>query len=166
MSLWLVAQIVNSAEKPIARYLGQLGIEWYVPKQRLHVFDRRTERKRYIVRPLFPGYAFLRAWRHSLLEIPGVLGVIVDGNGEPAHNRRLDREIEALRAKHDRRGFIRIEPKSRFAPGDQVRVLTGVFREFLGRCAKVRAPGHVTVELELFGRRQPVDYTEQDLATA
>src|SRR5215471_19597997 len=128
MSDWLVARVIANTENTVIDRLGQLEIETYLPRTRERIFDCRTSRKRWITRPLFPCYLFVRSAAFYLLfDITGIVGVIMFG-GRPAMSDQLDGEIAKLRAKEDPRGFILDKPKpKRFQRGDQARVLTGIF---------------------------------------
>ena len=122
------------------------------------------------IQPFFRGYAFVFVAEGRWVAIDrtfGVLGVIRFGE-VPA--RVPEQEIEALRARADAGGVIRLPPeppKRVWARGDQVKILAGQFASFdgthSGMSARAREIVLITVlgaQRRLFGsqRRSPMAY--------
>src|ERR1700704_4305088 len=79
---WFVIWTESRAEKKVEARLAALGLSPWLPmvKER----HRWSDRWREVIRPLFPGYLFVRArsveW-HKVLQTPGVLTVIKRDGG-------------------------------------------------------------------------------------
>ena len=61
--------------------------------------------------------------------------------------------IAELRGREDERGFVRLERRSRFAPGDQIRVVEGIFDACLGLFEDMVDHERVAILLDLLGRK-------------
>ena len=92
---WTVIYVASRQEKVVAKRLGQLQIEHYVPLvTRMRIW---SDRRKKIEIPLFNGYVFVRPARHQqdlVLQQPGAVAY-VRYNGQPA--RVGDDEIETIR---------------------------------------------------------------------
>jgi transcriptional antiterminator RfaH len=134
-------------------HLGRQGFDVYVPrylKQRRHA--RRIEK---VAAPLFPGYLFvaIELATQRWLSIDSTIGVarLVRHGDRPAPVPRP--VIDALMSRHDFDGFVRLERRPRFAPGDKIRVVGGAFCDCLGLYEGMSARERVTILLELLGRK-------------
>jgi transcriptional antiterminator RfaH len=150
---WYVVQTQPRAESKAVFHLDRQGFASYLPR---YLKRRRHARRLEIVAaPLFPRYLFVcidmatQRWRalHSTI---GISRLICNGE-EPAAVR--GEVIEQLRGREDERGFIRLEAHARFAPGDKVRVLDGVFSTCLGLYEGMTDKERVAILLDLLGRK-------------
>ena len=150
---WYVVQTQTNAERKAASHLIRQGFEAYLPR---YLKRRRHARRVDIVpAPLFPRYMFVavdmatQRWRsiHSTL---GVARLVCNGE-EPAPVPIG--VVETLRAREDVGGFIPLDTRPRFAPGDKVRVLDGAFTECLGLIDFVTDRERVAILLDLLGRK-------------
>ena len=168
MADWLVARTLVNAERKVTELLGDRGTETYWPRYRQPIVDRRTRRRRSVIRSLFPSYVFVRSRAfYFLLDVSGVSGIIMNGNA-PAQSDQLDSEILRLRSSEDRSGFVPrplIEKKFKFRKGDSVRVLKGLLKDRIGKC-DFYCDDLVVVTVDMLGRKIPVRYSEFELAAA
>jgi transcriptional antiterminator RfaH len=150
---WYVAQTHPHAESKASLHLRRQGFDVYLPrylKQRRHA--RRIEK---VAAPLFPSYLFVgidlatQRW----LAIDSTIGVarLVRHGDRPAPVPQSI--IDALLLRHDADGFVQLQPRPRFAPGDKVRVVGGAFCDCLGLYEGMSAHERVTILLELLGRK-------------
>ena len=162
---WYVVQTHVNGEAKAASHLARQGFGFYFPrylKRRSHA--RKVET---VARPLFPRYLFVaidiatQRWR-SIQSTVGVSQIVAWG-GNPASVD--DGVINALRAREDEGGFIRLERRARFAPGDKVRILDGAFLDSLALVEGVNDRDRVAVLLELLGRKVRV-FVGADLIAA
>src|SRR5258708_38497782 len=108
-----------------------------------------------MAKSLFPRYLFVaidvatQRWR-SIQSTFGVARLVSNGDDPTMLPEGV---IRALKAREDDSGFITMESKPAFAPGDKVRVLAGAFMECAGLFNGLADHGHVSVLLELLGRK-------------
>jgi transcriptional antiterminator RfaH len=163
--LWYVVQTQINAEAKAARNLVRQGFEIYLPrylKRRSHA--RKIEK---VAAPLFPRYMFVRMdiatqrWR-SVQSTYGVSHLVLNGS-DPAPV--AGQVIDALKAREDASGYVTLDQRPKFAIGDKVRVLAGVFAENLGLFDGMADRDRVAILLELLGRKVRVSL-EADLVAA
>ena len=162
---WYVVQTqVNSEAKAARNLLGQ-GFEIYLPrylKRRSHA--RKVEK---IATPLFPRYLFVRIdmatqrWR-SVQSTFGVSRLVLNGS-DPA--RVPQQVLRLLKAREDESGYVRLDQRPKFALGERVRVLAGVFAENLALFDGLADHDRVAILLDLLGRKVRVSI-EADMVAA
>jgi transcriptional antiterminator RfaH len=163
---WYVVQTHTHAEAKAAAHLARQGFTAYLPrylKRRRH--SRRIET---IAAPLFPRYLFVtvdvmcQRWRaiHSTI---GVARLVCNGDDPVAV---ADKVIETLRAGEDGQGFVSLRQRPRFALGEKVRVLDGVFADCLGLFDGMKDSDRVAVLLDLLGRKVRLVLDEFSVAAA
>ena len=163
--LWYVVQTQINAEAKAARNLLQQGFEIYLPrylKRRSHA--RKIEK---VAAPLFPRYMFVnidiatQRWR-SVQSTYGVSHLVLNGS-EPAPVAGA--VIESLKAREDTSGFVKLDQRPKFAIGEKVRVLAGVFAENFGLFDGMADRDRVAILLDLLGRKVRVSI-EADMVAA
>jgi transcriptional antiterminator RfaH len=162
---WYVVQTHARGEHKAAAHLTRQAFEVYLPrhlKRRRHA--RRTET---VAAPLFPRYLFVRIdvgaqrWR-SIQSTIGVARLVCQGEHPlPVHPRVID----DLKRGEDARGFVVLNERPQFAPGDRVRIVDGAFGAQLGLYEGMTGDERVAVLLELLGRKVRVKL-DVDLITA
>src|SRR5687767_14406317 len=152
-SCWYLAHTQPRAEAKASLNLRRQGFEIYLPrylKQRRHA--RRVES---VLAPLFPGYLFVaidintQRWL-SIDSTFGVTRLVRDGDRPAAVPSAI---ITALKCREDAKGFVVLDQRPRFSPGDKVRVLEGAFRDCYGLYDGMSAGDRVAILLELLGRK-------------
>jgi transcriptional antiterminator RfaH len=88
----------------------------------------------------------------------GISRIVCHGD-QPAPVR--DGVVEELKRRQDERGLIRLERRARFDPGDPIRVVAGVFSEFLGLYEGMDERDRVAVLLNLLGRKVRVHLSSE-----
>jgi transcriptional antiterminator RfaH len=152
-SRWYVVQTHVNGEAKAASNLLRQGFGVYFPrylKRRSHARKIDT-----VVRPLFPRYLFVaidvatQRWR----SIQSTIGVshLVSWRGNPASVD--DDVVGALKQREDEAGFIRLERRVRFLPGDTVRVLEGAFTDSLALVEGINDRERVAILLDFLGRK-------------
>lgn len=150
---WYVIETHPHDEAKAEAHLRRQGFETYLPrysKRRSHA--RRVE---IVAAPLFPRYLFVainmatQQWRciHSTF---GVTRLVAYGDSPIP---LADQVIEGLKRREDEVGLVRLEPKLDFAPGDNIRVLTGPFEACLGLCESIADRDRVAILLDFLGRK-------------
>ena len=163
---WYVVQTHPHAELKAATHLVRQGFKTYLPrylKRRSHA--RRIEQ---VAVPLFPRYLFVaidtaaQQWRciHSTL---GVARLIAHGDSPTPLE---DQVIEGLKHREDEAGFVHLEPKLDFVPGDNIRVLSGAFEACLGLCESITDRDRVAIMLDFLGRKVRIVLSAATVAAA
>jgi transcriptional antiterminator RfaH len=164
-SRWYVVQTHVNAEAKASANLDRQGFAVYLPrylKRRSHARKVDT-----VARALFPRYLFVaidlatQRWR----AIQSTLGVshLIGWGGQPASVE--DGVINALKAREDERGFVKLARRSAFSPGDKVRIVEGAFIDNLALVEGVSDHERVAVLLDLLGRKVRV-FVGADLIAA
>jgi transcriptional antiterminator RfaH len=163
---WYVVQAQPHGEAKAVWHLGRQGFETYLPryeKRRRHA--RRIEM---VAAPLFPRYLFVaidmasQRWR-SINSTIGVSRLVCNGE-EPAP--LAERIVEGLRRREDGQGFVRLEARPRFAIGEQVRIVDGIFASCLGLFDGISDNERVAVLLDMLGRKVRVVLDDLSVAAA
>jgi transcriptional antiterminator RfaH len=164
-SSWYVVQTQINAEAKAARNLLRQGFEIYLPrylKRRSHA--RKIEN---VPAPLFPRYMFVQInmatqrWR-SIQSTFGVSHLVLQGSDPACVAPEI---VNALRAREDEGGYVKLDQRPKFALGEKVRVLAGVFAENLGLFDGMADRDRVAILLDLLGRKVRVSL-EADLVAA
>jgi len=150
---WYVVQTHVNGEAKAASNLVRQGFGVYFPrylKRRSHARKIDT-----VARPLFPRYLFVaidlatQRWR----SIQSTIGVshLVSWRGSPASVN--DDVIGALKQREDEGGFIKLDRRVCFSPGDTVRVLEGAFTDSLALVEGINDRERVAILLDFLGRK-------------
>jgi transcriptional antiterminator RfaH len=163
---WYVVQTQVNGEAKAAINLQRQGFEIYLPR---YLKRRRHARKVDIAaKPLFPRYMFVaidmgsQRWR-SIQSTFGVARLVCHGD-EPA--RVPAGIVNAIRAREDEKGFVRIEDKPAFARGDKVRILGGAFTDAAGFFEGLADHDRVSILLDMLGRKVRVLLGVESVAAA
>jgi transcriptional antiterminator RfaH len=162
---WFVAHTQPQAEAKATAHLNRQGFEIYFPrylKRRRHA--RRIET---VAAPLFPRYLFVavdlsaQRWR-SIYSTVGVSRLVCSGDDPSAVP---DGIVEALKSREDVDGFIKLDFRPPFRPGDRIRVLDGAFATCLGLFEGMAERERIAILLDLLGRKVRV-VLDADLVAA
>jgi transcriptional antiterminator RfaH len=152
-SRWYVVQTQPHAETKAMGHLIRQGFEAYLPR---YLKRRRHARKvEMVAAPLFPRYLFVtvdveaQRWR-SIHSTTGVSRLVCNGD-EPAPVP--PDVVAALQGREDATGFVKLERRPQFAPGERVRVVDGIFADSLGLFEGMADRERVAILLDLLGRK-------------
>jgi transcriptional antiterminator RfaH len=152
-SRWYVVQTQPHAESKAMGHLIRQDFSVYLPR---YLKRRRHARKvDMVAAPLFPRYLFVtvdletQRWR-SIQSTTGVSRLVCNGD-EPAPVPPA--VVEALQGREDAGGFVQLERRPQFAPGERVRVVDGVFADSLGLFEGMADRERVAILLDLLGRK-------------
>jgi len=140
---WCVLQVLTNHEKRVAQHLTVRSLEHYLPLYTER--SRWTDRTVTLLRPLFPGYLFVRyaqASRYSLVSTPGVLRLL----GNETVDTISATEVERIRAALAE-GYI-LRPHGSVSVGTRVRVTRGMFEGVEGVVTELRRKCSVVITLE------------------
>lgn len=161
MKEWYALHTKPYSERKVAIHLDRHEIETYVPETKSDA--KRSDGRRI---PFFPGYMFIHLdmeevnptrWRYT----PGVRYIVSYGNKPIAVNEELihiiRKQLATLQKRQD-------EPKSRFKPGDRVRVTRGPLQDMIAIFDGPTEPAErVRILLEVMSRYKRVRIAKDDL---
>lgn len=164
-ALWYVVQTQVNGEAKAAENLRRQGYEAYLPR---YLKRRRHARKiDFTARPLFPRYMFVaidmatQRWR-SVQSTVGVSRLVTNGESPAAVPEGV---VNALKAREDVKGFVKMDAGPAFAPGDKVRVLAGAFMDNAGLFNGMVDRDRVSILLDMLGQKVRV-LLDADLVVA
>lgn len=163
---WYVVQTQPNAERKADAHLVRQGFRTYLPRYQKR---RRHARKVDLVpAALFPRYMFVsidvatQRWL-AIRSTVGVTQVVCNGN-EPAVVPVG--VVERLKASEDATGFIPLDTRPHFNPGDKIKVMDGAFTDCLGLIDTVTDRERVAILLDLLGRKVRVVLDADFIAAA
>lgn len=125
---WAVVQVQPRAEEKARHHLAIQGFAPYMPRYRRRI--RHARQIETVLRPLFPGYVFVRLdpmksrWR-SINGTVGVRRILTDGE---VPRRVPERIVHEIIAREDASGAVILLPP-RLVRGQPVRVVDGPFAD-------------------------------------
>ena len=163
---WYVAQTQVHAESKAASHLGRQGFQLYLPRYRKQ--RRHARRIDVVAAPLFPRYLFVsinlgaQRW-HSIQSTVGITRLVGNGDEPGMVSPEI---IEGLRCREDVDGFVMLQQRSRFSPGDKVRINDGAFCDCLGLYEGISGNDRSAILLDLLGRKVRVTLNSQVIDAA
>jgi transcriptional antiterminator RfaH len=162
---WFVVQTQPRAEAKARRHLINQGFTAYLPVYRRRV--RHARRNKIAMRPLFPGYLFVRLdpeqqrW-HSINGTIGVRQILTNG---VTPRYVPDRIIDEIVSREDESGAVKLVPQV-FKPGQTVRLTDGAFADVSGLFEQTRDEHRVILLLSLLGRKVRVEVPATEVTAA
>jgi transcription termination/antitermination protein NusG len=155
---WRVLQVVANHEKQVGLHLEARSVEFYLPLYRKP--SRWTDRTVNLIRPLFPGYVFVRFVledRLTVLKVPGVLRVLGNEHIGSIPAEEIDRIHSGLNEGYN------IRPHPLIVKGARVRVSKGIFAGAEGVVAEFRRRSNVVLSLTSVDKRFSVETAIDDI---
>jgi transcriptional antiterminator RfaH len=163
---WYVVQSQPNAEIKALGHLNRQGFTTYLPR---YLKRRRHARRVEIVpAPLFPRYLFVgidletQRWR-SIFSTVGVSRLVSNGDIPTPVPEQV---IQALQARHDVGGYVKLDQRPDFVPGDKIRLLDGAFADCFGLYEGLQDSERVAILLDLLGRKVRVTVNIESVAAA
>lgn len=168
MFKWYVIQVMSSQEKKVKQGIEEqkeaAGMSPFIDTLLLpteNVSEVKNGIQRIVEKKLWPGYLLIKmefnddSWSF-VKSIPGVFEFL--GGDKP--NALTDLEVEHilrdLESKKDK-----VVQKHKFEVGDNVKIIDGVFVNFVGTVTEVsQEKGRLSVIVSIFGRETQVDDLE------
>ena len=151
---WFILQFKSNSYHQAAKNLNRQGFETFLP---LHdTTSRKLSRFVNTSKPLFPGYMFIRFDRaesdwHKINNTYGVSRLITFNSILKSIPTRF---INNLKERYDLSG--KLLPIKKFKKGDQVKVLTGPFADFIATVEKYEADHRIWILMDLMGRETKI----------
>jgi len=151
---WFIVQFKPNSHLKAQKNLTQQGFETFLP---LHdTTSRNVSRFINSTRPLFPGYMFIRfdraetSW-HKINNTYGVSRLITFNSVLKSIPTKF---VESLMRRYDLSGnFL---PIQKLKKGDQVKVLSGPFANFIATVEEYEADHRICILMDLMGRKTPI----------
>ena len=159
---WYVAQVKPNGFARAEANLKKQGFETFMPLRRKTV--RHARQMREVLRPVFPGYIFTRfgAARSDWRKINSTFGVsklISFEAGKPTPVP--DALMAGLRARCDVKQVL--QPLDDLQAGEQVRMLSGAFADFVGEIESFVANDCVRLLFDFMGQTTKLDVPRADV---
>jgi transcription antitermination factor NusG len=145
---WHVLYTRHQHEKTVRRVLANKGFETFLPLCRSA--SRWKDRMKFVDRPLFPCYVFVRGVERewlNVLKTPGVQMLVPGSNGAAIVPNE---EIDAVRRLTEGGGIV--EPHPFLKSGDRVRVTLGPFAGLEGYLIRKKNGCRLVVGIEILGK--------------
>jgi transcription antitermination factor NusG len=146
---WFVFYTKSRHEMKVSSYLQRKGYEVFLPVQR--VLRQWSDRKKWVVTPLFRSYIFVNDTESKIQDILQVPGIAwnVRYNKKPAYLR--EQEIETIKRFLATGLFIETNVDPAFQLGDEAEVLDGPLKGIRGKIIDTPSGERFSVTLEVLG---------------
>lgn len=160
--VWVVAQLKPNALAKAQRNLEHQGFVHFCPLHRETI--RGASQFRQKTRQLFPGYCFVfmspaSGDARKLNATHGISRLVTFGAGQVSTVPTP--LIKALKSRCDDQNYL-IEHAS-LAVGDEVRILSGAFAEFVGTVESISKSDRLRILFDFMGQKSHVDILQQNL---
>lgn len=168
MHKWYVVQVFSTQEKKVKKALEEQlehkGMGGFIEKIVLpveNVSEVKKGQQRVVEKRLWPGYILIKmdltdeSWSY----VKGTTGVI-DFLGGKAPTSMSEAEVQEILQDLEEKQQ-RVTRKHKFDVGDRVKIVEGVFINFIGTVTEVfHEKGRLSVMVSIFGRDTRVDDLE------
>lgn len=168
MFKWYVVQVFTSQEKRVKQLIEEKkeasGVAEdiqavLVPTE--NVSEVKKGQQKILEKKLWPGYLIVRmhltddVW-HFIKDQPGVIDFLGGSKPTSLTEEEVEEMLQDLEEKR-----TTVTQKHKFEPGDQVKIIEGVFVNFVGTVLEVfLEKGRLSVLVSIFGRETRVDDLE------
>jgi transcription antitermination factor NusG len=146
---WYAVYVKSRFEKKVAAELANLGIEYYLPLQK--VLKQWSDRKKWVEEPLFRSYIFVRIFQSEYYEVLNTVGAVkyitFEGKAVPVP----EQQIEAIRYYLDEKDPEVLEGLH-WKKGQKVEVIAGSLTGLVGELVEVKGKNKVSIEIEAVAR--------------
>ncbi len=126
-----------------------------------NVSEVKKGQQKIVEKRMWPGYLLVRmafndeSWSY-ISEVPGVIGFLGGDNPTPLTPDEVDEILQDIEEKKEK-----VVQKHQFEIGDTVKIIDGVFVNFVGTVTDVQPEkGRLSVLVSIFGRETQVDDLE------
>lgn len=156
MKSWFVAHTHPMKEQLAEKHLREQGFDVYLP--RFKKMRRHARKVEEVLTPLFPRYLFVSMeletahWR-CINNTRGI-SYLLQNDGLPAEVP--EQMITVLKEKEASDGLVSVNSLIALVKGDKVRILKGVFKDYLATFETMDANQRVKLLLTFLGRETKV----------
>lgn len=168
MHKWYVVQVMSTHEKKVKKSLednreqrGVTGLLEEIVLPIENVSEVKQGQTRVVEKRLWPGYLLLKmtmnedSWQY-VKNTNGVIDFLGGGSPTALSDREVDELLKDLADKQQK-----VTQRHQFEVGDKVKIVDGVFVNFIGTVSDVfHEKGRLSVLVSIFGRDTRVDDLE------
>ncbi len=162
---WMVVYTKPQHEKKSQHFLNQHGIEVFLPLQK--ELRQWSDRKKWVEKPLFPGYLFVKIANkeyYSVLQCPGIVKFIYY-NGAPA--TVAPGIIKGIKNQLKRTQEIFVEPiDTSLECGQEVEIKSGPFKGLNGKLLQIKGKQKLAIEIECMNRKILIEAPKKHIVDA
>lgn len=168
MHKWYVVHVLSTQEKKVKQALEEFretkGIEDLIEEVLVpieNVLEVKRGKQKVTEKRLWPGYLLVKMvfTDETWMYVKNTTGVIDFLGGEkpaPLSDEEVQEILQDLKVKKDN-----VVQKDLFQPGDKIKIIDGVFVNFVGDVVEVfNEKGRMSVMVSIFGRETRVDDLE------
>lgn len=168
MNKWYVVQVMSAHEKKVKKTIEDnrsmsgvldLIVDVVLPVE--NVSEVKQGQTRVVEKRIWPGYLLVKmeltedTW-HYIKGTNGVIDFLGGGTPTALSDREVEEILRDLADKQDK-----ITQRHKFEVGDRVKIIEGVFVNFIGTVTEVQHDkGRLSVMVSIFGRDTRVDDLE------
>jgi transcriptional antiterminator RfaH len=145
---WYALYVKSRSEKKVAAELVHLGIDHYLPLQKL--LKQWSDRKKWVEEPLFRSYLFVYISAEQYYDVLNVTGAVkyvsFEGKAVPVPGQ----QIEAIKYYLNEEAPEKMQ-NMHWEKGQRVEVITGSLTGLSGELVEVKGKHKVYVEIEAVG---------------
>ena len=143
--VWYAVYVKSRSEKKVAAELIALGIDHYLPLQKL--LKQWSDRKKWVEEPLFRSYIFVKINQTDYYNVLNVTGAVKYISFEGKAVAVPEQQIEAIRYFLDEKDPEVMEDLH-WEKGQKVEVISGSLTGLKGELIEVKGKNKVSVEIE------------------
>ena len=158
---WHILVTRSRFEKKSYLRLTQDGFESFLPLHK--VLSQWSDRKKWIEKPLFPGYIFINfsaSERYKVLSTEGIARVVRFENKDYIVNEKV---INGIKNQLDNNKEIEIVSTLNLTLGDKVNIINGPFKGVSGVLTQINGKAKVLVLIEAIGQGCVIEIKGTDL---
>ncbi len=146
---WHAVHTRSRHEKLVEKCLAEKGVENFLPLRRVH--SQWKDRKKWVDKPLFPGYLFVRVPRQKLPVVRQTRGVVRVLGPDPQNPSIVpEEEVENIRRLVETR--VAVDPYPYLRAGQLVCITRGPLRGVEGTIIRKANRCLLVVSVTLLGR--------------
>ncbi len=143
---WYAIHTRSRHEKQVDLFLSERGVETLLPL--VHTLSRRSDRKKYVDIPLFPGYLFVCAEKERLYDVKFTRGVTrIIGTDIDAPTPIPDKQILDIKAIMETE--VQLDPFPYLKKGRMVRVKSGPLKGLEGILVERKGHYKLVIRIDL-----------------
>ncbi|MGD2176138.1 MAG: UpxY family transcription antiterminator [Candidatus Brocadiaceae bacterium] len=151
---WHAVYTRSRHEKKVAAFLAEKDVEHFLPLK--GEMSQWVDRKKWVRKPLFPGYLFVRVGPGQLPAVQHTRGVVTLVGPDPCQPSIVpDHEVNSIRRLVE--SDLPVDPHPHLRPGEPVRITRGPLRGAKGTLMRKSRQFLLVVSVEIIGRSVAVE---------